>query len=347
MFGPYAADPRKANRLHAARRAAGFKSAKAATLAHGWSEATYRAHETATGYIDRSWEQVYATAFRVNLEWLRAGQGEGPPVDPVREARFRARVVSEGGQAKKAAHEAGQRLRLARRVAGFYSVAAAAEALKLKRSTLSAHEVGQNVISTDAARLYGAAFGCSADWLLTGKRPSGLPAPAEARLDALLSLHSHLERSVKEVFLELRQEFRETPLDEPLPYPRTRSKREALLETIPEMSPVELFKAKAKGRAPRGLPGREFGFPPGFLGESLGCAAASAAMVTTPPDSHGRGARILIDRSAAQNAVDHFLLVRADGRTMVVRGNDARIPKPQERSQWVLVGRVCTVIERL
>jgi hypothetical protein len=97
---------------------------------------------------------------------IQHGIGEGSAVDPVRAARFRARIANEGDTAAKSAKDAGKRLRLARRMAGYGSVAAAAETLKLNRSTLSAHEVGQNTMSAQVGRLYAAAFNCSAEWLM-------------------------------------------------------------------------------------------------------------------------------------------------------------------------------------
>jgi DNA-binding XRE family transcriptional regulator len=347
MYGPYAADPKKANRLHAARRAAGFASAKAATLAHGWSEPTYRAHETGNRFIDSSWEEVYASAFRVSLAWLQSETGEGPAIDPVREARFKARVAREGSQTRKSAEEAGRRLRVARRVAGYTSVKAAAETLGLKRSTLAAQEVGQNTLSTEAARLYAVAFGCSADWLLTGTGPSGLPAEADAKLGTLLGLHSRLESHVVEIFAGFRPASPGGPSSElSIPaYPRTLTKREILFETVPEISAVELFKAKKKGKTPAPLPGREFGFPVGFLSASFGCTPGTGAMVTLHPDEKATG-HLLIDQQFTENRADRFLLVRRDGRTRVLRGDDGQMPGPNDRSEWLVVGKVCAIFEK-
>ena len=43
-----------------------------------------------------------------------------------------------------------------------------------------------------------------------------------------------------------------------------------------------------------------------------------------PPDWNGLSSRILIDQVFKPNTVDHFLLFHADGRTLVVKGADAR-----------------------
>ncbi|MFQ3456461.1 hypothetical protein PMN64_24575 [Bradyrhizobium sp. UFLA01-814] len=265
----------------------------------------------------------------------------------MREARFKARVEREGSQARQNIKEAGRRLRVARRVAGYASAKTAAEVLKLKRSTLSAQEVAQNTLSTEAARLYAIAFGCSADWLLTGTGPSGLPAEADAKLEALLGLHSRLESHVEHIFAGFRQIPPGAPSAElAIPeYPRTRPKREVSFETVPEISAVELFKAKARGRSPTALAGREFGFPVGLLSASFGCAPATSAMVILHPDENGTG-HLLIDQQFTENRADRFVLVRNDGRIRVLRGDDDQMPKPDDRSEWVVVGKVCAVLDK-
>lgn len=348
MYGPYEANPAIANRLHAARRAAGFKSARAAALAHGWAEATYRAHETATGFIGDEMLRAYATAFNVDPEWLARDVGNGVQVDPVREARFRARIQNEGDAAGKAAKEAGKRLRLARRMAGYGSVAAAAEALDLNRSTLSAHEVGQNQIAPDVARLYAAGFACSADWLLTGQRPSGLPAAAEADLDGLLALHDLRESRMKETFAALRQGSEVPPPSKPAPYPRPRgSKREPQQDTVPEVTAIELYRStRAKG-APYIGSNRQYAFPPHFLDEIMNCSAETAVILAIGPDPNGRSARILIDRNfGVPNAADSYAVVREDGLVDIVPGSAINERNLRWRKHSVIVGKVCSVFER-
>jgi hypothetical protein len=349
MFGPYEDNPEKANRLHAARVAAGFKSGRAAALAHGWNEATLRAHETATGFIDGAMIKVYAAAFKVDPQWLERGTGEGPPVDPVRQARFRARIENDGDKARKAAKEAGKRLRLARRVAGYGSVFAAAEALHLNRSTLNAHEVGQNSISPEVARLYAVAFHCSTDWLTNGTRPSGLPVAAEADLDALLDLHDRRESAVRDAFAKFRAGPPEPPPMAKLEgYPRPRSSTSApSQDSVPEVAAIELYRAAKAGKDPRTGSGRIFSFPAGYLSEEMNCGAETAVIVATGPDRSGRSARILIDRAFnTANEADSYAVVRADGLVDIVTSEAAKEPIPGWHVHWLIVGKVCAVLER-
>jgi hypothetical protein len=350
MFGPYEDDPEKANRLHAARVAAGFKSGRAAALAHGWNQATLRAHETATGFIDRAMIKVYAAAFKVDPQWLERGTGEGPPVDPVRQARFRARIENDGDKARKAAKEAGKRLRLARRVAGYGSVFAAAEVLDFNRSTLNAHELGQNSISPEVARLYAAAFHCSADWLTNGTRPSGLPAAAEADLDALLDLHGRRESAVRDTFAKFRSG---PPVPPPMVklegYPRPRSSTPAPSQvSVPEVAAIELYRATKAGKDPRSGSGRIFSFPDYYLSEDMNCGAETAVIVATGPDRSGRSARILIDRAfTTPNGSDHYAVVMEDGAVDIIVSNEAVDEGPTlGRRNRVIVGKVCAVFQR-
>ena len=61
------------------------------------------------------------------------------------------------------------RLRQARKDAGFNSARKAAKQHRWKVSTYSAHENGQNDFDEEAAKQYGRAFHTSAGWLLTGE----------------------------------------------------------------------------------------------------------------------------------------------------------------------------------
>jgi len=51
-------------RLLAARKTAGFRSAREAALANGWAESTYRAHESGTRTIGQDDAEKYARRFR-------------------------------------------------------------------------------------------------------------------------------------------------------------------------------------------------------------------------------------------------------------------------------------------
>ena len=60
------------------------------------------------------------------------------------------------------------RLRLARKKAGFDSASQAAKRFGWAVSTYIAHENGQNLYDADAAEIYAKAFNVGAEWLLLG-----------------------------------------------------------------------------------------------------------------------------------------------------------------------------------
>lgn len=62
-------------RLAAARKAAGFKSASAAAVALGVKEPTYLGHENGQRGFKRQSAEAYARRFGVALEWLLTGKG--------------------------------------------------------------------------------------------------------------------------------------------------------------------------------------------------------------------------------------------------------------------------------
>ncbi|XBQ17405.1 MAG: XRE family transcriptional regulator [Oceanicaulis sp.] len=80
--------------------------------------------------------------------------------------------------------EANERLKRARRDAGYDTAAAAAERFGWKRFTYFAHENGTRGLRKDAAERYARAFKVSAAWLLTGEQRGAvrvLPLSASVR----------------------------------------------------------------------------------------------------------------------------------------------------------------------
>lgn len=61
------------DRLRLARRQAGFPSARAAALAHGWTVSTYTGHEGTGNDISVEAAAKYAAAYERSLAWLIAG----------------------------------------------------------------------------------------------------------------------------------------------------------------------------------------------------------------------------------------------------------------------------------
>ena len=64
------------DRLRKARTEAGYRFARDATDAFGFTYKTYNAHESGTRNFSKTTAQRYAKAFRVSPEWLLLGTGE-------------------------------------------------------------------------------------------------------------------------------------------------------------------------------------------------------------------------------------------------------------------------------
>ncbi len=63
-------------RLRAARKGAGFKTAKAFLKKHKVPASTYSQHESGSRTPDEAGLKFYARVFNVNLNWLKTGKGE-------------------------------------------------------------------------------------------------------------------------------------------------------------------------------------------------------------------------------------------------------------------------------
>lgn len=74
-----------ADRLKAARAAAGFESAADAVRRFGWKESTYFGHENGSRGFRADTANEYARAYRVSREWLLFGNGDAPAVSSVGE----------------------------------------------------------------------------------------------------------------------------------------------------------------------------------------------------------------------------------------------------------------------
>jgi transcriptional regulator with XRE-family HTH domain len=68
-----------ADRLIAAREAAGYKKASEAIEAFGFSQFTYYQHENGTREPGKPLLERYAKAFKVSIDWLMRGVGEMKP----------------------------------------------------------------------------------------------------------------------------------------------------------------------------------------------------------------------------------------------------------------------------
>ncbi len=101
-------------RLRVAREGANYLTAAAAARARGWGEVAYRAHENGQNGFSLAQARKYASAFKINVEWLVAGMGaakKGDGNDPEFE-EFKACYHSIDPAARKIL------LDLARRLSG-------------------------------------------------------------------------------------------------------------------------------------------------------------------------------------------------------------------------------------
>jgi DNA-binding XRE family transcriptional regulator len=319
MNRPYRADTDRANRLHAARKAAGLKSAREAATKFGWPLKTYQAHEAANLHFDEATGKNYAAAFNVPTGWLYRGEGEGPAVDKAREARFATRRF----QAEPPEAGPAGRLRAARRLAGYGSVKAAAAAIGINRTTLSAHEAGQNQITRDTALRYGRAYAVAPDWLISGKLPSGFPPQTDAALQEVMAMHHDSDGRTLARFAHL---VRNTLPDFRRPDPTEAAPRSGEPETkavegerVREFSPRSLF-LRLQGEA-GGLSTAAWMFPPGYLSQIYNCDPGMAVFVTVPDRLPGfpEGGRLLIDTGATESVGDaRAAVVTYEGRLYLV-----------------------------
>jgi hypothetical protein len=261
-------------------------------------------HEGATRAIAEDVARRYAEAYRVSFEWLWEGRGEGPAPDPARVEKFE--VGAKHAERRRFADPlevAFIRLRLARRLAGFRSVTDAARRLDLARSTVAAHESGQNRLSRAAADYYAGAYGVHATWLRSGIRPSGYPRGIEARLEELMSLYDESERVALKALPALPERFvPSTFLPARPPQAKSGVAAPPLGDTLPEIATRDLIEALSEGRIDlTSVPAKKkWWFPEGFLPHNLECDPAHAVVVVAGASSPGVhvGDRIIVDISA-------------------------------------------------
>lgn len=350
MKEPYKGNTDSANRLHAARRAAGFKSTRDAAIRFGWQPGLYSAHETAQRHFDVETGRVYADAFGVSLAWLMEGRGQGPATDQMREARFKLRKQLANAPTRAAAG----RLRVARRLAGYRSLSNAARAIGVNQSTLSAHENGQDDLSRGAAIYYAKAYGVDVKWLLSGRLPSGFGEQTEARLGVLLSLHDEPENRALPHFRGLQ---REVPVPRKPMRKGAQAPRKAIPhgDLVPEYTPLALYRRLANLKKGSNASG-EWSFPSGYLSEILGCDATTAAVLSITKTVHEgsgpmvarAGSRLVLDTGTVSPLPNSYCaVVRADGDLLILRrskeGRELEQLGPDEK----VAGTICGFLDAI
>ena len=283
--------PGAAAALKAARIRAGFSSAAAAALAHGWSENTMRGHESGTRRISPADANKYAVAFGVEAGQL---QHEGANV------RERTQQLAELEQSKiVAAHRAREqkgevaaRLRFARTVRGFPTLSAASHYLGLNRATAGMHENGINAISERMGEAYSFAYGIEISWLLRGLFPSGLGSEVDRKIahvgdnERLLSLAVECQALVEKSSVasadSIQQQF-ESALAKP--------------STVRDVGD-EMHEADQHGNFPsdRGE-GRSWILPSGLMSKLIGSTPAEVAVIAIDRPQAGWvvGDRVFVD----------------------------------------------------
>lgn len=335
----------RAHRLNAARRAAGFASVHAAAARFGWSLATYRAHEGATRYLDERSARRYAEAFGVEMDWLWSGAGTGPELDPARVALYEAR---EDHVAKRLmidpAEQAFIRLRTARRLAGYWSMTEAATIFGLKRTTLAAHESGQNRISPRMANLYGEAFGVQPDWLRLGQPPSGYPPEIDRILDRLGRMQDDSESSARRNYpaWTSKRSSRSPDISESA-FHSKQSSKDVAGDAVPEFSVQQLERAMTSaGIGDPSLihPQRVWWFPERFLLETWSCEPKNAVIVvaTVTTRTSAAGDRVIVDTSLRNPISSRFY---------AILGVDGILTTELETVGPNVIGRACGILGHL
>lgn len=343
MRSPYRGDIYKAHRLNAARRAAGFSSVRAAAAAFGWSLPTYRAHEGATRAMPEDAARRYAAAFNVAMDWLWNDRGEGPAIDPRRVAKYAAHEKHAADAARNDPAElAFKRLRLARRLAGIWSVKEAAEALGVGRTALSAHETGQNRLSTKTAKFYADAYGVHERWLREGVYPSGYDLQTEAQLEGLIRLHDDSEGEARRLFPTRVKAHNFPGRRDALRQESDQSSPQATGDAVPEIAMEVLRQMLGEGRDLGSLPReRVWWFPQKFLREAWGCepaAAVVAVCIGSESKAIRPGDRVVIDtnsRTPLRGAL--YALLDRDGVVII----------PSTSADRRILGRACGLMARL
>jgi len=273
---------------------------------------------------------------------LRA-EGEGPPVDPVREAQFRNRIERKADWVKNdPAASSGRRLRLARRLAGFRSTTAAAKATGLMRTTLSAHETGQNSVSDKMARLYGEAFGISAQWLTTGKLPSGYAPEIERQLPSIIDTYGESDKVAMASLGHLLPSINLTSrVRKIVPPVRSAAQKKVETDLVPEISGRHLFRALVSGSLADVPQEHMWSFPHRYVAEILGGHLPGTVIVALGSEVRGfdPADRIIVDTSARiPEAGETFVLVDRFGSFDLVKLHAGDRLPPQD-SRWRILGK--------
>lgn len=338
----YTGDAEQAARLQSARLQAGYTSARAAAVRFGLSLSRLRAHESGEAPISAEDLRHYAEIFGADAAWLVGSRSESAATAGHRSQAPLPSSVTETSPAG--------RLRLARRLAGYRSVQAAADAYGWTRSRLSAHEINQNRLLPQQAAEYGRAFNVLPEWLLTGEGPSGYPPDVESDLPRLLALYSlpdsqarpqlpklvspkvspHQTRAVSALLPQKGVEVRRLDFD--------------VIDEYDEPSIVAALTSEDRVRKPAAH--RQWGVPPDFLTEVLGAESQSGCFVLAIARDAvlNSGDRVVVAPIKGRPADQETYAVCLNKKIIVMSGRQARA---QDDRVAIVIGRVIGHFGRL
>ncbi len=324
---------RRPSTLKAARKFAGFRSARAAALAFSWPESAYAAHEAGTRRPSAEQMARYLEAFAIDPAKLWDAERYG--ILP---------SLGAGNKADEKRRRA-RRLTLARNLAGFATAKLAADTYKFNEQNYYAHESGRHGISDQLAAAYALAFGVSPRWLLYGDAPSGLTTTSNADTlaslvnafvksedaqisEKLMQFASAVRRARPEIVAELRERKRQSTT-----LPKATSTAGDALEIVRE--------GVGEGKT------NAWGFPPGFLSQVWRLPPANLRIVAPSPDpANGAvslGDRVLIDVEDVSWVDGAEMAVRREDGTIVLRNS----PSGEMSGSVELLGRVVARISRV
>jgi hypothetical protein len=297
-----------AAKLKSARIKAGFRSAASAALTFGWSADTLRGHESGIRGVSEKDARKYAAAFnedeRTFLPNFSVRESESQIARELEKLR-EAKADNREGEKRKIA----DRLRFARIVRGFPTLASAAEHTGMTLRMVNTHENAINAISERVAEAYSLAYGVQLGWLLRGDLPSGLGDQVD---------RAWTRRREGSDIRELAKSCRTSA--DPMPARDPTNVRTQFSENTPESE-----KAEAAGdRVYELKTTRAWETPLGLMSKMIGSNPSDVVVVTIDSE-YGiwkNGDRVFVDRSKRDISSGGIYAYADDERGVVLNRHD-------------------------
>lgn len=338
--GRYRGEADQAERLRSARVHAGFRSTRSAAMRFGLPLWRLRAQENAEVAIAPLEFAHYAEIFRVDKKWLKDGAGRGPTISATRQRKLARKARMAADQNIPIEKSSAARLRLARRLAGYQSVQAAATAHGWTRSRVSAHEIGQNPLSPLSAHDYARAFGVNDKWLLTGEGPSGYPQDIEAKLGALLALHEKSDRQARPqlpAYSPKRSQIEFPIRTQPKPNRSPRRLR-VDMDILDEYDEGALLAACGAAKKERKFEAtQQWGFPAGFTAEVFRANPVDCFIAAL---RSAEGRRLIVDSADTRRSRHGVYAVYHNERIALFVAPDDFTSPSDKKESFIVLGRV-------